>query len=244
MSLEALAWKNFGDKPLFSQMKAAEGGLGARYAHMWDNDIFPSRVEMAGAGWEIVRRDPDERRPGENAYDPVGEKAMAFYQNKEPLIIDGLEVIRPKVAAVRLRQIVSIAQRLPDALSVIRTADDLLKHADTPQDFLHAAESVSHALGIGLTTTFHGLTDMGFRAIKPDIHVARALGRLGTINDARASNAPRNYLGPKLHKAIVVQKAVTFSAALKVDDLLPAFEGNAVREVDIVLMQSSLHGLV
>lgn len=246
--LERSAWHNFGDKPLFANMAAGEMTLGPRYAHMWNSGMFDSRKMMAGDGWEIGFRAKDQRAEGENAYFGKGADAIAFNDKAGQAMTPEMKGypanIRPAVAYMRLFTIRKIAINLEKALPAIFDAREIFTKADTPSAFRDAGERVKSALGIGLTTAFHGLADMGYEVIKPDIHVTKTLAHFGHIADPMAFDDPGKYMATDTRKAECVFEAVTLARKLNRSDLLPEFRGNACREVDIVLMQASLHDVI
>lgn len=246
--IEDILWHNFGDKPLFSAMRANEGGLGDRYAHMWKNRMFPSWSIMAKSDWEIsVRKKNNKNGKVVDEYFGVGVDAVEFNTKAgtqmDPVMEAYPQNKRPRVAYMRLSKMRTIAINIPTATPIVPVTSSLFFTSKTGADFLVAGKSLGNALGIGLTTAYHGAADMGFQVMKPDIHVTRTLGYFKNIDDYKAFDDPGGFLGSDKNKAEVVCAGVTLARQINPKSLLPEFCGNAFREVDIVLMQASLHDI-
>lgn len=243
----------FVDKPLYSNMRAELGGLGDRYNHMWRHGMFPTRSSFADPEWAISKH----RNGRKTDYTATGKQAKAFraLAGGELTGWTGTQPVpRPQVALYRLYHMRQIAMALPGALPDIRKAKDGFLNSVEPQEFLGHANAVREQLQMGLTTVLHAMTDLGFECVKPDIHVTRVLayyGRLRTRRhgwsadiNLRAFSAPRRYLASDWHKCHAVREVVALAKSIDPAKLMPEFRGNACREVDIVLMQASLHGLI
>jgi hypothetical protein len=241
----------FVEKPLYANMKAEKGGLGDRYSYMWRNGGFPTPERLASPGWDI-------EQVGQHEYVAKGAEAIAF-QNApaEPLgaTFGFPGTMRPRVALARLYRMRKIASRFPAALPMIQAAQAGFRTAKDADDFLGHMKPVLEAFDTGaMTTKFHAMTDLGFECIKPDLHAARTLAWFRQIQvrrpvpgqdvNAQAFSAPLRYLGNHWNKCHVVSRGVALARTLSPERLNPIFKGNACREVDIVLMQASLHDVI
>lgn len=242
-------------------MKAKSGGLGDRYSFMWRNGYFPLHTVMASGNWNIDRilkykNNKNGRRYRADSYVDLGMDVIAFRKAAgSPMPMPNYPtMLRPQVALKRLYEMRKIAMNLPRALSAIGAAQAGFSNSSIANDFLAYASPIQTALGVGLTTVFHATTDMGYQSIKPDTHAARTLAHFqlleyensnnGNIINADAFNSPLKYLNSDWKKCLVVGKAVALARSLAKNQLLPQFNGNACREVDIVLMQASLHDVI
>jgi hypothetical protein len=120
-------------------------------------------------------------------------------------------------------------------MSELGKQSGLLMQANTACEFLQVAKAVGKRLNIGVTTVFHGLCDMGFDAIKPDMHATRSLGYFGSVAPL-AFDDHQKYLRHDLHKAQVVAAGVALARTIVP---LPEFAGYPCREVDVILLYAS-----
>lgn len=239
----------FVEKPLYAQMKAAKGGLGDRYSFMWRNGWFPTPQQLVGAGWHIDKS-------GRHDYVATGADIIAFQQAARRPLGDAFPgKTHPRVSLDRLYRMRKIATRWQAALPAIQAAHAGFRSARNADDFYRAMKPVLEAFDTSaMTTKFHAMTDLGFDCIKPDLHAARTMawfGRLRTQRpvagvdvNAQAFDAPTDYLKSQWNQCHVVSEGVALARSLDPSKLLPEFRGNACREVDIVLMQASLHDVI
>jgi len=239
----------FVEKPLYAQMKAAKGGLGDRYSFMWRNNWFPTPQELVGAGWEI-------EKSGRHDYVASGADVIAFQQAERRPLGDAFPgKTHPRVSLDRLYRMRKIAMRWHEALPAIQAAHAGFRTAREADDFYRHMKPVLEAFDTSaMTTKFHAMTDLGFDCIKPDMHAARTLAWFGRLRarrpvagvdvNARAYAEPTEYLKSQWNQCHVVSEGVALARSLAADKLLPEFRGNACREVDIVLMQASLHDVI
>lgn len=242
----AQVWQLFGDKPLFSAMQANK--LGARYAYMWKEGFFPATAqEMADPNWEIsyTRHSGNSWNANDN-YELVGRAAKAFAEEagRAMTIPGSAPGKRPKVGKQRLFNMRTIAQNLVsfatpvvgETTSRVGALKAQFEAAKEPSEFLALGRQASETLGVGLTTAFHGLCDMGFEVIKPDMHAARSVCYFGSVSSELGVSDPNKYLGRDANKAEVVSAGVLLARQIKP---LPEFEGYSCREVDAVLLWAS-----
>ncbi|SFS85093.1 hypothetical protein [Brevundimonas viscosa] len=199
-------WRALWDKPLYAytRVEVAERGIAA--LEPW----------MPGA-WEHIGRDPAvllisyERRSGKDVYS--GEGHLLAKARTNPLI--GLH---------RLYRIQSGAAVLRDWAR--RYGETPARHlAGEPLRILVPQLKSELGRGWGHITVLHLLTDLGI-AVKPDLHLARAVRELGLCD-------PKVGRVPSLSQAIRINEAVAALAG--------AFgEGpQALRYTDKVLMEAS-----
>lgn len=199
-------WRALWDKPLYAytRVEVAERGIAA--LEPW----------MPGA-WEHIGRDPavllisHERRSGKDIYN--GEGRLLAHARANPLI--GLHRL----------------YRIQSGAAVLR--DWVRRHGDTPARHLSGmalrilVPQLKSELGRGWghITVLHLLTDLGL-AVKPDLHLARAVRELGLCD-------PKVGRVPSLSQAIRINEAVAALAG--------AFgeSPQALRYTDKVLMEAS-----
>lgn len=239
----------FAEKPLYANMRATKGGLGDRYSFMWRNGWFPTPEELAGPAWEI-------EQVGVHDYVAKGAGVIAF-QNapRKPLGSAFPGKTQPRVALQRLYRMRKIASRFSTATPALQNAQAGFTTAVDADDFLRHMTPVLEAFDTNaMTTKFHAMTDMGFSCIKPDLHAARTLAWFNQLEtkrpvpdidvNAHAFAEPLKYLGNHWNKCHVVSCGVALARTLSPAKLNPIFKGSACREVDIVLMQASLHDVI
>jgi len=239
----------FVEKPLYANMRAERGGLGDRYSFMWRNGWFPTPAQLAGPDWQIDQ-------VGTRKYEARGSAVIAFQQAaRRPLGDSFPGKSHPRVALERLYRMRKIAARFDLALPAILAADAGFRASHRALDFLLHMTPVLEAFDTGaMTTKFHAMTDLGFECIKPDLHAARTLGwfkqlevqrpKAGVDVNAQGFSDPIRYLQNDWNKCHVVSQGVALARSLPPAQRHPAFKGNACREVDIVLMQASLHNVI
>lgn len=242
----------FVEKPLYANMRAAKGGLGDRYSFMWRRGWFPTPAELAGPDWRIDQ-------VGARRYEGRGAAVIAFQSAPpKPLGEAFPGKNQPRVALERLYRMRKIATRFDAALPAILAADAGFRGSQRADDFLKWMTPVLDAFDTGaMTTKFHAMTDLGFECIKPDLHAARTLAWFGQLRvrhapagdsggevNREAFASPLRYLQNHWNKCHVVSQGVALARSLAPGQRHPAFKGNACREVDIVLMQASLHGVI
>lgn len=245
-----VVWRTFGDKPLYSAMRA--DGLGDRYSFMWRSGYFPNAATMASDAWEIsYKRKPDTSWNNDANWVLVGDAALEFRRTAQSAMDMGeLGVVRrPQVSKQRLWNMRRIACKVAAMASAEGAADT--NPIALKQSELQRATDVAafHAIGqqavglldCGLTTVFHGFTDLGFDAVKPDMHVARSLCYFRNIDSELGVTQPVHFLRHDGRKAHVVTEGVRLARTVRP---LPEFKGFACREVDVVLLWASKTRLI
>lgn len=232
-------WSAFGSKPLFSNTRLTSA---AKYTEAWDNRLFPSMEEFLLPDWEI-RYDPIAKKGWRsNSCYTYNAKRVAELQSR--LKREGC----PGVSISRLHAMRSaglgLRQRV-DEVGVTGNLVDLnLENCISAEALYGAVAPFCCALGIGWgqTTVFHALVDAGFDVVKPDVHVTRTLAFFNELPKSEAAcKKTRNYLAQPYGPASVVQAARTLA---KLIEPLESSNGNAHREVDIILLHASATGLL
>ncbi|CAB3755449.1 hypothetical protein [Paraburkholderia humisilvae] len=232
-------WNALGSKPLFSNTKLT---LAARYTKAWDDGLFPSMEEFLSSEWEIRYVPVAKKGWRSNScymYNAkrVGELHSRLKREGAPSVsISRLHAIRS--SALWLRQRV-------DEVGVTGNLFDLnLENCTSAEALYGAVAPFCCALGIGWgqTTVFHALVDVGFDVVKPDIHVTRTLAFFSELPKSEtACKKTRNYLAQPYGPATVVHAARTLAKSI---EPLTISNGNAYREVDIILLHASATDLL
>lgn len=205
-------WSVLWDKPLYANARVAT-------ADRW---VAALRDDMTGAWrrwgadsrlFRIERVGPGIRR---NAFSVEGAEARDL-------------VSRRRVALHRLRRIQGAAGalRARAAMSPRPFAD--LAAADLEEIVPRLAAELGE--GWGPITILHALTDMGL-AVKPDLHLVRAVVALGLCAP------PANGRAPSLSEALEINRAVHALLSQLDGTVSPA----GLRRLDKLLMELSLRG--
>lgn len=232
-------WSAFGSKPLFSNTRLTSA---EKYTEAWDNGLFPSMEEFLSPDWEI-------------RYDPIAKKGWrsnSCYTYNSARVAELHARLKqmgvPRVSVSRLHAIRSSAhwlrQRVAEVGETGNLIDIKLENCETAEKLYGAIAPLCRALGLGWgqTTVFHALVDAGFDVVKPDIHVTRTLAFFSELGDSEAAcKKTRNYLASPYGPARVVHAARTLAKSI---EPLASSNGNAYREVDIVLLHASATGLL
>lgn len=232
-------WNAFGSKPLFSNNTLASA---TQYTNAWGNKLFPSMEEFLSPEWEIRYIPIAKKGWRSNSCYTYNAKRVAELQSR--LKREGC----PGVSISRLHAMRSaglwLRQRV-DEVGVTGNLIDLnLENCISAEALYGAVAPFCCALGIGWkqTTVFHALVDAGFDVVKPDVHVTRTLAFFNELPKSEAAcKKTRNYLAQPYGPASVVQAARTLA---KLIEPLESSNGNAHREVDIILLHASATGLL
>lgn len=244
-NLTNVAWEYFGAKPLF-----AWGSAVNNYSNMWHGGLFPSFVKMAGPAWGIqYKKISGSSWNSAGNWMAVGNDVTLFRsQAGVVLTANGHTFKRPQVSLQRLYNMRRVAENIiknqnfftPALSSMTSPAGDfknILLSASTAKNFLDVGDQFSAMLGLAVTTAFHGLCDLNYQVIKPDMHAARSLIYFHEVNSGVNFNDPNAFLKKSnLNKAEVVCAAVKLARQIKP---LPAFVNSPCREVDVVLLWGS-----
>lgn len=232
-------WAAFGSKPLFSSTKLAAA---AQYTKAWDRKLFPTMEDFLSPDWEI-------------RYRPIAKKgwrSSSCYTYNSARVADLHARLKqmgaPRVSVSRLHAMRNSAHWLRQRVAAVGETGNLidikLENCETAEKLYDAIAPLCRALGLGWgqTTVFHALVDAGFDVVKPDIHVTRTLAFFSELRDSDAAcKKTRNYLASPYGPARVVHAARTLAKSI---EPLASSNGNAYREVDIVLLHASATGLL
>jgi hypothetical protein len=242
-----------GDKPLFTNM-SVEAGRAAEAA--WALGLFPGWRELASSGWNIVDLRAGNAR-ADSRFSVSGTLAQSFYAQKRGCgvtLTDGRMFQMPKTATFRLYMMQQLARWLarecggapnyPNADNVlVWLVNELAPHQ--PIAKVRAAVeklATQFGLGWGVTTVLHGLMDLGFWVVKPDVHLVRSVALLGCLKDSAAAlSNPEKYLNHPDTLFEVVDVCRRFAPLITP---LPQSQRKSIREVDIVLMRASYRSIV
>jgi hypothetical protein len=242
-------WKHSGDKPLFTNMSVKAG---RRSETAWHMGLFPTWQAMGSANWDIQYRKGKNARTTDN-FEINGELAKAFVAKlgKFTTLPDGTRFKRPRTARFRLYAMHSLAKCLVrQAAETGKPAIDLSKLGESlgPKADIETVAATCRALasefglGWGVTTVLHAMMDCGFWVVKPDVHLVKTVAKLGCLQDPTLALADsEKFLKKEACLFEVVGVARELATRIKP---LPEAQGNAIREVDVVLMRANYRGLL
>lgn len=205
-------WSVLWDKPLYANTRVATADrwVAALRDNMtgawrrWGADASLFRIERVGPG---IRRDAF-RVEGAEARDLVSRRRVALHR---------LRRIQGAAGALRARAAVS-----PRPFADLAAAD---------LDEIVPRLAAEFGEGWGPITILHALTDMGL-AVKPDLHLVRAVVALGLCAP------PANGRMPSLAEALAINRVIR-TLLLRLDG---AFTPAGLRRLDKILMELSMRG--
>lgn len=188
-------------------------------------------------------------------YVPIGKRGWrsnSCYTYNERLVGELQKKLKqegcPGVSVSRLHAMRSSAlwlrQRVNEVGDMGKLIDLSFDDCTSPEALYDAVAPLCRALGIGWgqTTVFHALVDAGFDVVKPDIHVTRTLAFFNELPKSDAAcKKTRNYLALPYGPARAVHSARALAKSI---EPLESSNGNAYREVDIVLLYASATNLL
>jgi hypothetical protein len=230
-----LVWQRLGPKPLFA---ATNISTFRRHEAAWEAGLYPSMDNFLTSKWDMQTQGGGKwRKDDAFTFDRATVGDLQTGLNKRGA---------PTPAVYRLFAIRSVAYWLNTGgltqLQGLKFED--AKHAS---ELSRQLQPLRQALGLGwgVATICHGIMDLGFPVVKPDLHVVRTLGYFNAFDDVstnrQAVKASRSFLARPLGPARAVVAARELAS--QVTPLLMS-QGYTHREVDIVLLHASLDNVL
>jgi hypothetical protein len=230
-------WRYGRNKPCFSNIKVATGQRVARDLALHPD--FHSFLPIAGPHWSIVMQNAGPSWKSNTNFSLSG-RAADFVTS---LSRGGLKSYQWRLYAIRELALALVSGKLDHLIAEL--VRSVAAHGNLPAERLAGWTTDFGRLagrGWGLTTAYHLLTDLGV-APKPDIHLTRSVVRMGLLEPEFRSDLADTALRNDIRLQHLAARSASDLAKWIRPLACPSRPRTALREVDKVLMDWSLHGM-